>query len=133
MKSPLQVIHKTPSIHQLAQRQLFYKDYLVIPDRMGAECILLKSIYRLEADSNYTKIYTDDDNCYTASKSLGYFDKQLAGTFLCRIHNSHIINTELIKRINRTASQLSVVLKNGDEVPVSRSRKEEILTLLLPS
>ena len=94
----------------------------------------LDNIIYLESDSNYTNIYTNEKKI-TASKTLGYFEKELTDKSFFRIHASYIINLQKLVRYKKGIEQPTVILVNGAEISVSRSKKkifENLKTNRLP-
>ncbi len=102
---------------------------LAIPALDGLHFFDLSSIVHLEAQSNYTIIYFSDHPKITASKTLKDFEELLPADIFFRIHNSHIINLQFIKRyIKGDGGQ--VELQTGSFVDVSRRKKEEFLQII---
>ncbi len=108
---------KTPSIEKLS-----------IGTMDGIEWIAISDIIRCQSDSNYTVVYTEKGKI-TASKTLKEIENQLAEHSFFRIHNSHLVNLNRIKRYIKGVGG-SIILENGDEVPVSKSRKVALLQML---
>ena len=103
--------------------------FLMISTVESIEVINPQEIIRLEADGNYTYIYTKDRNRITASKSLKTYEDKLRGENFIRCHQSHMINIREIARYNRTEGGY-IEMRNCDRIPVSRKKKNEILTCL---
>lgn len=82
-------------------------------------------IIRCEADGAYTKIITKK-TAHLASKNLKHFTELLEKSGFLRVHHSHLINPDYIKKFNRHVQE-GIVLKNGDKIPVS-SRKISVIT-----
>ena len=93
---------------------------LALPTKSAMELISVHQIVRCESDSNYTHIYTLSGAKYTLPKTLKEVEKSLAAFFF-RIHRSHIVNLNMVRRINGKES--SVELINGSHLPVSEDRK----------
>ncbi len=99
---------------------------LAIPSLDGLHFFDISSIIRLEAQSNYTVIYFLDHTKITASKTLKDFEELLPQELFFRLHHSHIINLQYIKKyIKGDGGQ--VEMENGDMIDVSRRKKEEFL------
>jgi two-component system LytT family response regulator len=99
---------------------------LAIPTIEGLLFFDVDRIVHLEAMSNYTVLYFTDGNKLTASKTLKEFEDLLPETRFFRIHHSHIINLDHIRRYIRGDGG-QVVMGNGNFVDVSRRKKEEFL------
>nr|WP_298331999.1 LytTR family transcriptional regulator DNA-binding domain-containing protein [uncultured Christiangramia sp.] len=86
-------------------------------------------ILYLKADNNTTDIYLISGKVIPAFKSLKVFEENLPNNFL-RIHNSYIINTSKILRINFGKSQVYLdPLEVGKGVPFSKSYRDKLKSL----
>jgi two-component system LytT family response regulator len=63
------------------------------------------------------------------AKLLGYYEEQLPSGFI-RVHSSHLVNLQHIKTYQRGDGGY-VVMSDGVAVEVSRSRKKELMKVLL--
>jgi len=99
---------------------------IAIPTMEGLLFFNINDIIQLEASSNYTTIYFNNQPKLTASKTLKEFDELLPMDIFFRPHHSHIINLNYIKRyIKGDGGQIE--MQNGNLVEVSRRKKEEFL------
>lgn len=87
------------------------------------EYVYLKDIVRFEADNNYSKVYLNTGKRLLISKTLKDFETLLENTSFLRIHQSHLINTDYLKRFIKSDGG-AVELTDGTEVPVSRAKKD---------
>ncbi len=86
----------------------------------------IDTIVHIEAQSNYSTIYFSNKQKITASKTLKDFEDLLPDDLFFRVHHSHLINLQYIKRyIKGDGGQ--VELENGKFVDISRRKKEEFL------
>jgi len=99
---------------------------LAIPTLEGLLFFDINDIIHLEANSNYTCIHFSGKPKITASKTLKEFEELLPEDIFFRIHHSHLINLNYIKRYIRGDGG-QVELQNGTYVDVSRRKKEEFL------
>lgn len=102
---------------------------LAIPTSEGAEFVDVKEIVRLEADSNYCTIYFENSKKLVVSKPLKHFADILTGHKFLRIHQSYLINSAFIKSYRKGATG-SIVLKDGTNLPISRSCKSNVTEFL---
>lgn len=72
-----------------------------------------------KAAGDYVEINLQDKKQRLFSGNLKELESQLPITFL-RVHRSYIVNTDFITSLKNTASSGSLLLQNGDQVPVSR-------------
>ncbi|MBC9811395.1 response regulator transcription factor [Crocinitomicaceae bacterium CZZ-1] len=98
---------------------------LIIPDINGLEIIPIHSIIRMEAEQNYTHVYLNTGEKIFASKTLGFFEDILQKFSFVRIHRSHLINVDCIKRINKNDGG-SVELTTGEVFKVSGSGRNAL-------
>jgi two-component system, LytTR family, response regulator len=83
-------------------------------------------IMHFEACSNYTIIYFKDHPKLTVSKTLKDFEEMLPEDTFLRVHHSHIININYLKRyIKGDGGQIELI--NGRTIDVSRRKKEEFM------
>jgi len=87
--------------------------------------IPLNDIIRVAADGAYSLFYTDSQEIIV-SRNLKYYEK-LLGTDFIRCHQSHLINLNQVASIYKSSS---VMMKNGDLVPISSRKKTEIVKLI---
>ncbi len=81
-----------------------------------------------KSDGNYTEVYFENGSKKVFSKRLKEFEDILGHGFF-RVHNSYVTRLGAIKEfVNQDGQYL--ILKNGTNVPVSRSKKSELLKIL---
>ena len=101
---------------------------ITISTEHALEILAVKDIVRLESDGNYTHFYLSDGRKIIASKHLKHYDEMMLGPGFMRVHKSHIINLEFVTRYMK-AEGGSIQLSTGDEVPLSRRRKDVFLEI----
>ncbi len=102
---------------------------ITLPVAEGYEFIQVDDIYYIRADGSYTHFYMKNGQKITSSRNLKFFETILLDYGFFRIHNSSLINLKYIKRINKTAGG-QVIMLDGEELGISKSRKEEFLRIL---
>jgi two-component system, LytTR family, response regulator len=105
------------------------KEKMAIPTVDGIELVPIETIIHLESSSSYTKIYFTDERMQLVAKSLGEYEGILKDYRFFRIHHSHLINLQFVKRFIRGEGG-QVVLTNGATLDISRRKKEEFLKLI---
>lgn len=103
-------------------------DTIAIRSLEAVELFEFRHIVRLEADSNYTRLFLDDGGKRVISKTLKSFEGQLDKRFV-RTHQSHIVNKDFIKSFVRTEGGY-LILKDGEEIPVSVRRRSYVNEML---
>lgn len=84
----------------------------------------LDQILYLKADNNTTDFFLLEDRKISAYKTLKHFERLLPQSFL-RVHNSYIINTRQITRINFGKSMIVLRGKSSD-IPFSKSYRPQV-------
>jgi two-component system, LytTR family, response regulator len=80
-------------------------------------------IIRIQASSNYCRIYcTDEQYPITVAKVLQWFQNKLPQQDFIRTHRTHLVNKQYIEK--KTVSQ--VLLQNGEIISISKRRRNEI-------
>lgn len=101
---------------------------LVLPVRDGYFFVNVINIIRLEADGNYTQIFLQDGSKHVVAKTLKDFEQNLVEYQFIRVHKSHLINLNFVKRYIRGEGGI-VVMSDNSEIEVSRRSKEAFLAL----
>ncbi|MEM5566960.1 LytTR family transcriptional regulator DNA-binding domain-containing protein [Psychroserpens sp. AS72] len=81
-----------------------------------------------KSNGNYTEIHLANSEKKMLSKNLKDVEVKTNNSFF-RVHNSYVVNINYIKEFVKNEG-LYLVLQNGNTIPVSRSRKNELLQLL---
>lgn len=79
-----------------------------------------KDIIYIKSDHVYSMIVTNDKE-YLLRRSLTEMEEELEGVGFLRIHASYLVNPQHIIRLDTT-----VILENGEKVPMSRRKKTEL-------
>lgn len=102
---------------------------LIINTSEGMEIIRQKDIIYLIGDRNYTWIHTKDGNKVLSSKILKEYESLLPDGKFQRVHQSHIVNIDFIKKyINGRGGQ--IVMMDDTVLNISREKKMELLQIL---
>ncbi|RQO31569.1 DNA-binding response regulator [Taibaiella sp. KBW10] len=102
---------------------------LILPTVEGFEVVQNKAIIRLKGNGNFTDIYMEDGTKKMVCRFLKHFEELLTYPFV-RIHKSHIINVNFVKKYHKGAGGY-VILNDGNEIEVSASYKEHFLKSLV--
>ncbi|MDX1652306.1 MAG: LytTR family DNA-binding domain-containing protein [Brumimicrobium sp.] len=89
----------------------------------------LTDIVRCQSERNYTKFFLSDGRKIIISKTLKEYEDVLQYPLFLRCHRSHIINLSYLDRYDKSDGG-TIVMKNGDEIPISRSIKERFFEIL---
>lgn len=105
------------------------EDKIAISTSEGIEFIPIKNILHIESKSNYSKIFLPENKSIMVTKILKDFEEMLLPYNFYRIHNSHLINLNYIKKYVRSEGG-QVMLHDGTLIDISRRKKEEFLKLI---
>lgn len=106
-----------------------FDDRILLPIGSEFEFVKIDNIIRCESDSNYTHIMLDEGKSLLISKTLKTIEEALPSNQFLRVHNKHLINVDFVKKYIKTDGGF-FQMEGGTEVPLSRYRKEEVLTFL---
>ena len=95
----------------------------------GLEFFVIDEIVRCQSDSNYTVIHFTNQSSLLVSKSLKDIENILTDYQFYRIHASHLVNAAYIKKYVKGDGGY-VVLSNGEQISVSRNKKEDFIRFL---
>jgi len=87
------------------------------------------SIVKCQSSGNYTTFYFKDGKQLVISRTLKEFDEQLSDSGFFRVHRSWLVNQSYIIGYDKREGG-GVVLKDQSRLPVSPTKKEELLILL---
>ena len=105
------------------------QDTIALSTQEGLLFVKIDDIMYLEASSNYTMIVMHDKSKHLASKTLATFEEVLQdNTLFFRSHKSHVVNLKFIKQYIRGEGG-ELIMLDGKNVPLSRTKKQEFLDL----
>ena len=85
-----------------------------------------EDIISCHSSGNYTEIHLNDGRRVVISKTLKEVQKSFKTNYFVRVHHSHLINLRhAIKFLKKDGARL--LLDNGKEVMVSRSKKKDLM------
>jgi len=103
-------------------------DIIVLRTSEKIYLLKIQDIVRCESDVNYTRFFTGEGKVHLVSRPMKEYEDLLEGHGFFRIHKSHLVNISFIESLDRYNGQ--VVLKDKTKLPVSRRKKQEMLSLL---
>lgn len=102
---------------------------IAVPVSDGLILIKVNEISHIDADGSYSTLYLVDGSNMLVSKKLKYFEDLLSNqNNFYRIHRSHLINIEYVKKYSRHDSEIS--LENNQKIKVARDNKVEFEELI---
>ncbi len=110
------------SIHEKAQPI----DRIVVKSGAKIHILPVETIEHLEAQDDYVMIYSPEGR-FMKKETLSYLEQVLPAERFIRIHRSHIVNINQIQRMEQYSKEsYMLILKNGNQVNVSKSRIKEL-------
>ena len=105
------------------------EDRIMVPTSDGMSILKLEEIVRLKSDNNYTEIHMEQGRPLLVSKTLKKFEDSLSTKDFVRVHQSHMVNFGKIVSYSKKEGG-GILLDNGETVPVSKTYKPLIETML---
>lgn len=105
-----------------------FQDRIGIASMDGIDYVETQDIFYLKADGKYTEVRTGE-NTLISSKNLKLFEYILPEQLFMRVHHSYIVNLSKARRFNKEDAML--ILKDGTNIPVSKSRKDLLMKRLI--
>ncbi len=93
-----------------------YKDYRYLDT---------DNILYLKSDNNTTDFFMKDGSVISAFKTLKSFEEKLPKDFI-RVHQSYILNSRYVSRINYGKSICSLKHAEAEELPFSKTYKDKV-------
>ena len=96
----------------------------------GGKTISSSRISHISVDDHYCFIHFQTDEGWSrteVARPLKSLLLELPATFI-QIHRSHIVNPSYAVKVKREERNVLITMKNGDELPVSRSNKREVVS-----
>ena len=104
---------------------------IALPTMEGLQVIPVADIIFCSSSSNYTILVLRNKEKLTVSRTLKEIEEMLAEHAFMRVHHSYLVNMQEVTRYIRGEGG-SLVMSDGSQVDVSRSKKELLLQKLLP-
>ncbi len=99
---------------------------VVLPLLDGFEVVAVPDVVRIEANDNFSDFYLTDGTHRMICRTLKHYEETLATCGFLRVHKSHIVNLQHVKRYKKgKGGQLHMV--DGAVVEVSPARKKDLL------
>ena len=102
---------------------------IALPTHDGFIYINIKNIVHIQADGNYSVLYTFNAKKHLISKPLGEIEDLLQGIGFFRIHRSSIINLNFVNKYIKSEGH-QVLMDDGSMLDVSHRRKDNFLEMM---
>jgi two-component system LytT family response regulator len=99
---------------------------LLLRTSKGIQAIDMQNIVRIEAISNYSKLYFSNGETLVIAKVLRLLEAQLSSHRFIRVHRTHVVNRSFIHQYF-AGEESRIKLLTGEYIEVSRRRKAGFL------
>jgi two-component system LytT family response regulator len=123
LKTVYAVKKSTPVIQHLGK-----STNLALPTTDGFSFIDINEIIYCKSDDNYTEFYLVGNKKVVVCRALKETNEMLNKHSFFRIHQSFLVNFKYIKKYSKFNNTVEVT--NGDELPVSKRKKDEFIEFI---
>lgn len=102
---------------------------IVLKDLDNVYFLRVTDILYCVAEGTYTRFFVDNTSPITVSKNLKEYENILEPIGFLRTHHSYLVNPDKIVRYDKKDGG-ALVLQNGDEVPISKRKKDIVMQIL---
>ncbi len=102
---------------------------IALPDKNGYFYVHPGDIIHIAGDGSYVTVYLKNGDKKLVSRNIKTFDDQLTPLGFIRCHQSHLVNPAEVTQLRRVDG-IFLVMSNGNEVAVSRAKKELVIKVL---
>lgn len=95
----------------------------------GFTFVRFNEIVRCEAQGNYTSVFLSNGNSLLITKTLKHYEEILVEKMFFRVHKSHLINLNFVRRFIRGKQGL-IEMNDGTHIEVSFRKREALLKRL---
>lgn len=99
---------------------------MALPCKDGLVFVHIADIIRFEAKAGYTMVFGINDQKHISSRSIKEYEELLPDDLFFRIHNSHIINLNRVKKYHKGRGG-AIEMADGVMIEVATRRKDEFL------
>lgn len=126
---PIDIIDLKKAVSKVSQKLKKDKstsnDKISVPSQHGNRLISPEDIVRVEAQSNYSKIFCTDSSTILVSKPLKSLEESLLDSGFFRVHKSHLVKLNAIKSYSK--ANFEITLFDGKVLPLSRRNITEFV------
>lgn len=99
---------------------------IAVPWMDGLIFMPVNEIIRFEAKAGYSHIFARDQRKFLCSKTIKEYEDLLPEDIFYRIHNSHVINLNYIRKYHKGRGGI-IEMEDGAMIEVASRRKDEFL------
>ena len=110
-------------------RAPFHCRVVALPGSDGIEVRGADQLLSAHGEGGYTRVMFDAEQSVLLSRPLGHVEPRLREAGMIRVHRSHMINPERVRKVRRGKTSV-VELVNGLEVDVSERYRDDLFAML---
>lgn len=99
---------------------------IILPLLDGFEVVIVKDIIRCQANDNFTLFFMVDGSKHLICRTLKYYEDILSDFDFVRVHKSHLINLQYLKRYKKGKGG-QAIMSDGSAIDVSEAKKSQLL------
>lgn len=122
--------HIVPLADQHIMSKTEYPDRMIVEKGSKYVTLATEDIYHIEAYGDYSKIF-DSKDTYISNRGISQLEEKLNPKQFLRIHRSSIVSLPAVKEVSKYGKSYLLILKNNENVKVSRSYADKIKELIL--
>ncbi len=137
LSSAVEKYRNRKSLHFNWQFQLLFdqikaknlNERIALPTQDSIELVNINAILYCKSANNYTWFNLQNGTKILVSKTLKEYERLFPDHQFIRIHQSYLVNIKHIQSISKKDG-FSVIISNGDNIPVSQTKKKVVLKAL---
>lgn len=138
LKEAVQRVQQQITVRQHAQqRDILFdalqsvrptREKIALPTSEGVVFLNIGDILYCQAEGNYTRIFLlKEQKGQMFTKQLHHVEELLPEEHFCRSHHSYLVNLKHVEAFHR---EHGLTMRGGQQIPVSRAQKTELLERL---
>ena len=100
-------------------------EFLTVATCGRVDFIERHNLVRVEAFSNYSKLFMSDGKTLFVAKVLKKLEDKLGHALFVRSHKTHLVNLLFVRSYIR-GSHAVLLLTNGERIPVARNKRKQM-------
>ena len=105
------------------------KKKIVLKDAENIHFVAVEQIVYCKAEGSYTRFFLKDQPALLVSRHLKLYEEILQPYPFFRVHHTFLVNLHYILRFEKSEGGM-LVLENGERLPVSNRKRDQLLKLL---
>lgn len=110
-------VNKKSSAKDDESKELKYEGNVFLSDGKKSDFVKMRSVIFIQSAKDYTRIYTNDSKSYLVRKPIKQWHEKLPKEHFLRIHRSTIINTDYIRKVEKSENYTHRIYMEGVKEP----------------